>query len=500
MTGGTGALGARVARWAARAGAARLILVSRNGDRAPGAEDLRDELRDAGAEVTFAALDLTNRRLLHALLEAHPVDAVVHTAGVLEDGVLDGLTPAAFKKVFAAKVAGARNLDELTRNRELSAFILFSSFAGTVGSAGQANYAAANALLDALAERRRSEGLPATSIAWGPWAGGGMAADADAEVRQLRGGVGLLDPDRALDALAAAAGDATAAAFVADVDWSRFGAAFTAVRHSPFLAEVSAPRPDPRSRPRPSRPDSRRACAASPLRHACGNSSQRSVPGPRRHSDTGAEQVGAERAFRDLGVDSLIAVELRNVLASVSGLALPATVVFDHPTPQALAAFIHAELFGDGDETAGCRHAVRDRCDRRWTSRWRSWGWRAVSRVGWCRRRSSWELVADGGDARRGVPGRPWLGSGRAVRSGSGHPGTSVMCACGGFVRCAAEFDAEFFGISPREALAMDPQQRLLLEASWEALERAGMDPSVVAGQSVPVCSRGRTVRTIRRC
>ncbi|MER6564399.1 type I polyketide synthase, partial [Streptomyces sp. NPDC001027] len=315
VTGGTGALGARVARWAARAGAARLILVSRNGDGAPGAEELRGELLEVGAEVTFAALDLTNRKALRALLDAHPVDAVVHTAGALEDGVLDGLTPAAFKKVFAAKVMGARNLDELTRDRELSAFILFSSFAGTVGSAGQANYAAANALLDALAERRRSEGLPATSIAWGPWAGGGMAADADAEGRQLRGGVGLLDPDRALDALAAAAGDATAAAFVADVEWSRFGAAFTAVRHSPLLAEVYRAPVGPQvtaetvttglqARLRGLSPEARqrelltevRARAAAALGYE------------------GVEQVGAERAFRDLGVDSLIAVELRNVL------------------------------------------------------------------------------------------------------------------------------------------------------------------------------------------
>ncbi|WP_143076814.1 type I polyketide synthase, partial [Streptomyces sp. MUSC 14] len=238
VTGGTGALGARVARWAARQGAAHLVLVSRSGAQAPGAEELRRELCDLGAEVTLAALDLTDREALRALLDAHPVDAVVHTAGVLEDGVVDGLTPGAFRKVFAAKVTGARHLDELTRDRDLSAFILFSSFAGTVGSAGQANYAAANALLDALAERRRSEGLPATSIAWGPWAGGGMAADADAEGRQLRGGVGLLDPDRALDALAACVADASAVAFVADVDWSRFGPAFTAVRPSPLLSEV----------------------------------------------------------------------------------------------------------------------------------------------------------------------------------------------------------------------------------------------------------------------
>ncbi|MGW6297186.1 beta-ketoacyl reductase, partial [Streptomyces sp. NPDC055058] len=318
VTGGTGALGARVARWAARHGAAHLILVSRSGDQAQGADSLRAELAGLGAEVTFVALDLTDRPALAALLDSHPVDAVVHTAGVLDDGVLDGLTPEAFSRVFAAKATGARHLDELTRDRDLSAFVLFSSFAGTVGSAGQADYAAANALLDALAERRRSEGLPATSIAWGPWAGGGMAADADAESRQQRGGVGLLDPDRALDALAACAGDAPATALVADIDWDRFGPAFTAVRPSPMLTEVFRA-PDGsgatagtvatglRARLQNLDPESRRRGLLTEVRTRA--AAALGHPGP--------EQVGAERAFRDLGVDSLIAVELRNVLAAV---------------------------------------------------------------------------------------------------------------------------------------------------------------------------------------
>ncbi|MEU2982725.1 type I polyketide synthase, partial [Streptomyces hirsutus] len=318
VTGGTGALGARVARWAARNGAAHLVLVSRSGEQAPGAEELRAELRELGAETTFAALDLTDRSALAALLDAHPVDAVVHTAGVLQDGVVDGLTPDAFRSVFAAKVTGAHHLDELTRDRDLSAFVLFSSFASTVGSAGQANYAAANALLDALAERRRSAGLPATSIAWGPWAGGGMAADADVEGRQLRGGVGLLAPERALDALAVCVGDAPAASLVADIDWDRFGPAFTAVRHSPLLVEVfSAPAGAEaaaetvttglRSRLRDLDPESRQRALLTEVRTRA--AAALGYPG--------AEQVGAERVFRDLGVDSLIAVELRNVLAAV---------------------------------------------------------------------------------------------------------------------------------------------------------------------------------------
>ncbi|MER8226352.1 SDR family NAD(P)-dependent oxidoreductase, partial [Streptomyces sp. NPDC094143] len=348
VTGGTGALGARVARWAARQGAAHLLLVSRRGAQAPGAEALAEDLRRLGSDVTFAAVDLADREAVRELLDAHPVDAVVHTAGVIDDGVLDGLGPQAFRSVFAAKTTGARHLDELTRDRALSAFVLFSSFAGTVGSAGQGNYAAANAWLDALAERRRTEGLPATSITWGPWAGGGMAADADAEDRQVRGGVGLLDPDRALEALALHAAGDHAAPLVADIDWDRFGAAFTAVRPSPLLTEVYGRPAEARTTP-----------AATGLRDRLAGL----TPERRRHEllaevrtraaaalgYAGVEQVGAERAFRDLGVDSLIAVELRNTLAAACGLTLPTTVVFDHPTPQALASHLHDELFGDTD-------------------------------------------------------------------------------------------------------------------------------------------------------
>ncbi|RDG38080.1 type I polyketide synthase, partial [Streptomyces corynorhini] len=452
VTGGTGALGARVARWAARQGAAHLLLVSRGGAQAPGAEELRDELLGLGAEVTLAALDLTDRNQLAALLETHAVDAVVHTAGVLEDGVLDGLTPDAFRNVFAAKVAGARHLDELTRNRDLSAFVLFSSFAGTVGSAGQANYAAANALLDALAERRRSEGLPATSIAWGPWGGGGMAADAGAESRQLRGGVNLLDPDLALDALAACAGDTSATAFVADIDWSRFGSAFTSVRPSSFLSEVyRAPAGAATTagtgtgrltaRLRDLAPEARlrelltevRTRAAAALGYG------------------GPEQISAERAFRDLGVDSLIAVELRNALAAVTGVVLPTTVVFDHPTPRALAAFLHGELFGAEAAATTVRRATAVAVDE------------PVAIVGMACRlpggvetpEDLWDLLADGRDGIGAFPTDRGWDVLEAVYNRHANEGgqASAYVRQGGFLTDVGGFDAEFFGVSPREAL-----------------------------------------------
>ncbi|MFF4291880.1 SDR family NAD(P)-dependent oxidoreductase, partial [Streptomyces sp. NPDC001633] len=180
VTGATGALGTAVARLLASEGADHLLLVSRRGPDAPGAAELARELMAAGTAVTLAALDIADRSALAELLDSvpreHPLTAVVHLAGVLDDGVLDGLTPDRFARVLAPKTDAARHLHELTADRDLSAFVLFSSLTATVGGAGQANYAAANAFLDALAEHRHALGLPATSVAWGPWGGDGMAA------------------------------------------------------------------------------------------------------------------------------------------------------------------------------------------------------------------------------------------------------------------------------------------------------------------------------------
>ncbi|MGW2811331.1 SDR family NAD(P)-dependent oxidoreductase, partial [Streptomyces sp. NPDC001450] len=354
ITGGTGALGARVAHWAAAQGAERLVLISRRGLDAPGAPRLRDDLAASGVQVTVAACDAADREALAALLAEHPVDAVVHTAGVLDDGLVQALTPERFAAVLRAKAVAGRNLDELTRDRELSAFVLFSSFAGAIGSPGQGNYAAANAYLDTLAERRRAAGLPATSVAWGPWAEDGMAADGSVEEYLRRRGLTGLAPEPALVAMERLAGGGDPVAVVARVDWTRFAPAFTAGRGTTLLGEI--PEADAALK------DAASGADADALRQRLAGlgADERSSALVELVREQAAvvlgharsDAVDPARAFREAGFDSLTAVELRNRLGAATGLRLPATLVFDYPAPVDIARYLDAELLGPGGDPA----------------------------------------------------------------------------------------------------------------------------------------------------
>nr|WP_232246482.1 type I polyketide synthase [Kitasatospora mediocidica] len=489
VTGGTGALGAEVARWLLAAGAEHVVLTSRRGLEAPGAVELRDELEALGGRVTVAACDVADRDALAALLAEFPPTAVVHAAGVLDDGVLDALTPERFATVLRAKVDAALNLDELTRDLDLSAFVLFSSIAGTVGAAGQGNYAAANAFLDALAERRRAEGLPATSVAWGPWAGSGMAADGALEARMRRAGVPPMAADLAIRELQRALDLDETAVTVADIGWERFGPGFTAARPSPLLADlVEARRPG--ARDGAGHVESAAVESASALaqrllglpqagrKRALLDLVRTHVAGVLGHEDV--EEVGAARAFREIGFDSLTAVELRNGLNAVTALRLPATLIYDYPTPLALAEHLLAELLGEQDAVTGpVAVAVDDD---------------PIAIVAMSCRfpggvespEDLWQLLVSGGDAMSAMPMDRGWDLEALYNPDPEVEGTSYVQE-GGFLYEAGDFDAAFFGISPREALAMDPQQRLLLETSWEAFERAGIDPATLRGSQAGV-------------
>ncbi|MFE2101764.1 type I polyketide synthase, partial [Streptomyces sp. NPDC059468] len=488
ITGGTGGIGSHVARWLAAHGAEHLLLVSRRGEQAPGARELRDELTAQGTRVTLAACDTADRDALAAVLaavpEQYPLTSVFHAAGVVADGVLDTLTPEAFAAVLGPKTASALNLHELTRAAGLTAFVLFSSTAATLGSAGQANYAAANAFLDALAEHRRGQGLPATSVAWGPWAEAGMAADgAGVETRVRRGGYSPMPPRSAVTALRHAIEHDDTTLTVTDIDWARFAQVFTTLRPNPFVADL----PEVRA---VSVRDTETARGESGLRERLATLAEAARPkfvldfvraqvaAVLGHSEASA--VGTDQAFTDLGFDSLTIVELRNTLTATTGLRLPATLVYDHPTPLALSAHLLAELADTvpaAGREAGAAIPTTQAVDDD-----------PIVIVGMSCRfpggvgspEDLWRLLTRGEDAITAFPAdRGWdldtLGR-----------GTSATLE-GGFLDGVGLFDARFFGISPREALAMDPQQRLLLETSWEALERAGIAPDALRGTDTGV-------------
>ncbi|WSG19370.1 SDR family NAD(P)-dependent oxidoreductase [Nonomuraea sp. NBC_01738] len=495
LTGATGTLGRLLAKHLVEAhGARRLLLTSRRGPDAPGADELVDELTAAGAQVELAACDTADRDALAALLAgipaAHPLSAVIHAAGVSDDGVITSLTPERLAVVLRPKVDAARHLHELTRHADLRAFVMFSSLAATLGGGGQGNYAAANAYLDALAQHRAAEGLPATSLVWGLWqARSGMSEHLgdDHFDRIARGGVVAMDADEALSLFdrALASGRPVVAPARLDMVALRAQAAFGAV--PPLLRGlVKAP--------------VRRAATASSaafLQHlttlqdgerfkAVLDLVRGQVAAVLGH--TGIESIEPRKAFSELGVDSLTAVEIRNQLGGATGLRLPATLVFDYPTPHALAVHVDAELAGvtpavpassAAPYTLEARHADADD---------------PVVIVGMACRypggvrtpEDLWNLVAQGRDGVGPIPAdRGWDIDGLYDPDGSRAGGFYVRE--GGFIEGADRFDAAFFGISPREAVAMDPQQRQLLEVSWEAVERAGINPHTLRGSRTGV-------------
>ncbi|WP_432123357.1 type I polyketide synthase [Streptomyces sp. S1] len=372
ITGATGALGGLLARHlVTEHGVRHLLLTSRRGPAAPGAEELAAELTGLGAAVTVAACDAADRDALAALLAGvpaeHPVTAVVHTAGVTDDGVLASLTPDRLDAVLRPKVDAAWNLHELTRELapDLRTFVLYSSVSGLLGGAGQGNYAAANAFLDALAEHRTARGLPALSLAWGAWGGAaaGLAGELDeADLTRLRrGGVVPLAPEQGL---------------------ALFDAAVTGHEGRPLLvpapfdtAVLSRRRTDelpavlralvPATGRRIAADGTDREGADSLTRRLAGlpaGDQERELTAlvraqvARVLGHAGTDGVAADRAFKDLGFDSLTSIELRNRLNAATGLRLPAALVFDHPTPAAVAAHLRTELLpqlGGGGGAAG---------------------------------------------------------------------------------------------------------------------------------------------------
>ncbi|MGW2331446.1 SDR family NAD(P)-dependent oxidoreductase [Streptomyces sp. NPDC001700] len=491
ITGGTGALGALLARHLVTEHDVRhLLLVSRRGEEAPGAVAVRDELRQLGAEVAVAACDVTDRaalaRLLAAVPDAHPLTGVVHAAGALDDGVIESQTPERLERVLRPKAEAALALHELTADAGLDLFVLFSSVIGVLGGAGQANYAAANAYLDALAQHRRSRGLPATSLAWGLWeqpSGLGELAAADV-ARMRRTGVAPLPTADGLSLFDAAVGAEDALLVPARLDLAAVrriagpvpaplrGLVRTAVRRT---AQSDAPAPDFAARLAAMPTAERDRVLLDLVRgHAA------AVLG---HGDGGASAIAADRAFQDSGFDSLTAVELRNRLATASGVRLPATLLFDHPTPLAVARYLTGELVLDTREPTPVAAPADPSADDEDPIVIVGAACRFPGGVG--SPEDLWRVVAEGADVMAAFPeDRGWDLD--TLYGSDGSPGTSGTRE-GGFLYDAGHFDAALFGISPNEAVAMDPQQRLLLETAWEVFERTGMPASDLRGSATGV-------------
>ncbi|WP_435857838.1 SDR family NAD(P)-dependent oxidoreductase, partial [Streptomyces umbrinus] len=495
ITGGTGGLGSVVARHlVAEHGVRHLLLVSRAGLAADGAADLVAELSAAGAgtSVRVEACDVADRDALAGLLSTidpeHPLTGVVHTAGVADNGVVDALSPEQLDYVLRPKVDGAWNLHELTRDMPLTAFVLFSSSASLVNGPGQGNYAAANLFLNALAELRCAQGLPARTVAWGLWGEGqGMRRQLSAAdvARVNRWGMLELTVAEGLRLFDTAVAATVPVPVAIHLDTAAIRARTDGIPHI-LRGLVRAPL---RRAARSERATADTPALAAQLAGLSDADRERTVLDlVRTHvaavlGHAAADAIEAERAFQELGFDSLTAVELRNRLQTATGLRVPATVVFDHPSSRALTDFLLAEASGTDLFVAAPMVASTEADDD------------PIAVIGIACRypggvtspEGLWQLVADGVD---GITSDPPTNRGwnldRLLDPELSRPETTYVLD-GGYVYEAAEFDPEFFGISPREALRLDPQFRMLLEASWEAFERAGIDPGTLKGSPTGV-------------
>ncbi len=495
VTGGLGGIGLAVADWLADHGAGTIVL---NGRREPGseAEDAIKTLRSRGVNVEVELADVTDTSAIDAMLtriddNMPPLGGVIHSVGVLSDAALTNQTWASFGQVLWPKIIGAWHLHKATLDRDLDLFILFSSRVGVMGNPGQSNHAAANAFLDQLAGHRRALGLPGQSIAWGAWSEIGEAAEQRERIESRRAALGgrWFTPQQGIRALEQLVKEDTTTSVVMSMDWSVFEEAVT---EPPALVEelISSTSSDNTAADASSEDlmSQLRGVQASDREDVLVSFVQRELQAVLRLTSSPSPTVG----FFDLGMDSLMAVELRNRLnrAFDGEFVASNTIVFDYPNVSEMARHLSEELGDIGEEKQVFSIAVASAPETPEPTVDSQRKEDGIAIVGMAGRfpgadnlSQFWEMLESGTDAV--TDGRRDTGSWEGA---VGDPNADDLAyRRGAFLSDIDLFDSRFFRISPIEARLMDPRQRMLLETSWQAIEDAGIDPGSLRGSRTGV-------------
>ncbi|XYH95262.1 SDR family NAD(P)-dependent oxidoreductase [Sorangium sp. So ce1128] len=488
ITGGLGALGRHVARWAAQRGARHIVVTSRRG--ASGDDrDFIASLESLGAPLTVAQADVADARAMAAVLadidaRLPPLSAVFHLAGTSDQTSLSDLDSAGLRRVLSPKVHGTSVLDALTRDRPLDAFVCFTSIVSVWGAVRQASYAAANAFQDALVRERRAAGASAVAVSFGPWRGGGMATGAIASFEER--GVRAFGPEQAMAALSFCLTAAAPQVVVADVDWPRFCSVLESSGPRPLLSEMPHAEGPAPGAAEPALLDELAAAPSRERRRMLQRWIQASIAETLGFAE--ADEVSPTRGFFELGMDSLMAVELCNRLSRALGRPLSSSVTFNHPNVVAMTDFLLEELSPsmpgetpppEDEERAGVGGAASSGAEGRAATRGEpiaivGMGCRLPGGVE--RPEDFWRLLEQGVDAVMPIPADRWDAA--AYYDADPDAAGKMYVREGAFLAAAPDrFDARFFGIAPREAIHLDPQHRLLLEVIWEAMEDAGVVP-----------------------
>ena len=489
VTGGLGGIGCAVAGWLADRGAGAIVLNGRRDPDAAATETI-EALRRRGVRVAVELADVTDPEAVDAMLARvddclPPLGGVIHSVGVLSDAALTNQTWESFEQVLWPKIVGAWHLHRATERRDLDLFCLFSSRVGVMGNPGQANHAAANAFLDQLAAHRRSLGLPGQAIAWGAWSEIGEAAEQRDRIERRRAALGgrWFTPQQGLRALERLVRQDSTGSVVMSMDWSVFEDAVD--DRPPLLEDLLSKDSEDVADDSVSSEDLLTLLRSAPTiepEDMFVSFLQQEVQAVLRLPKAPSPTVG----FFDLGMDSLMAVELRNRLnrAFAGEYVASNTVVFDYPDIAALAGHLASELGQPGEVRTSPEPPVAEEPPPKVDED------DGIAVVGMACRfpggdnlEAFWELLDSGADAV--TDGRPDAGVWAGV---VGDPeAADVAYRRGAFLDGIDRFDSRFFRISPIEAQLMDPQQRILLETSWHALEDAGFDPDSLRGSRTGV-------------